>query len=91
MRNGYGLTSEESAAVLKGDAVVPPLPGTLADLADDEEDDSEGCTKQCCHHQELEAEYETLKHKDSDHEVQRPWCATIINMKMDQTPKQMSL
>lgn len=80
LRKAYRLTSEESTAVLQGDVIVPPLPWAFADLADDEEDDCEGCAQQRRHHQELEAEDETLKHNDADHETQTARLATITTV-----------
>ena len=66
-------TCKESAAVLQRDVIIAPLPGSLADLADDEEDDGEGCAQQGGDHQELEAEDHTLKHSVTTWEQADSW------------------
>ena len=53
-------TGEESAGVFKI-VIFAPFPVSFAYLTDDEEYDSDGCTKQRSRHQELESEYQTLK------------------------------
>lgn len=58
-------TCEESTGILQVNAIIPPLPLALADLADDEENDSKRSTYERQSHQEAEPVDQTLQQRNS--------------------------